>query len=116
MSDVLYISMSCSKGAIRLFKEIIRSLKTPPYVKFYINRESCCLAIGADFTKSQKTHKIPKNLYTDNGKMVIYSKKFCNIIYDEMKWDKRLTYRVPGKMMCDNNLAFFDLKKAEIIK
>lgn len=116
MSDTLYISVRYTEGAIRLFRETVRSLQTPPYVKFYINSEHCYLGIGPDFTKSQKSHKTPKNLYVDNGKMVVYSKRFCNILYNEMKWDKQLTYRVPGKMTNDNNLAFFDLKKAEILK
>lgn len=116
MSERLYISVNYSDGAIRLFRETVRSLNTPPFVKFYINSEKFLLGIGPDFEKSQTSHKTPKNIYVENGKMVVYSKKFCAILYNEMRWDKSSLYRIPGQMMNNDNLAFFELRKAEIFK
>lgn len=116
MDDLLYISICFSDGGIRLFRNTVRSLNTPPYVKFYIHKERALLAITPDIEKSLLTHKTPKNIYDENGKMVVYSKRFCDILYREMKWDKEKLYRVPGKMMKTDNAAFFDLRKAEILK
>lgn len=116
MDDLLYISICFSDGGVRLFRNTVRSLNTPPYVKFYIHKERALLAITPDIEKSLLTHKTPKNIYDENGKMVVYSKRFCDILYREMKWDKEKLYRVPGKMMKTDNAAFFDLRKAEILK
>lgn len=116
MDDTLYISICLSDGGIRLFRNTVRNLNTPPYVKFYIHKERAILAIAPDFEKTLLTHKTPKNLYDEYGKMVVYSKKFCDIIYREMNWNKSKLYRVPGQMMKKENAAFFDLSKAEMLK
>lgn len=116
MDEQIYISICHSDGGIRLFRETVRCLNTPPYVKFYINYEKFLLAVVSENSKSQKTHRIPKNLYVENGRMVVYSKRLCDVLYREMKWDKTIRYRVPGKMMLEDNAAYFELKKAEILK
>lgn len=116
MDEQIYISICHSDGGIRLFRETVRCLNTPPYVKFYINYENFLLAVASDKSKSQKTHRIPKNLYVENGRMVVYSKRFCDVLYGEMGWDKNFLYRIPGKMMKEENAAYFELKKAVILK
>ena len=116
MNDELYISICFSDGGLRLFRNTVRSLNTPPYVKIYIHKERALLAISPDVEKTLITHKTPKNVYDEYGKMVVYSKKFCDILYREMNWDKSKLYRVPGKMMKKENAAYFDLEKAEAPK
>lgn len=116
MDDTIYISICFSDGGLRLFKNTVRMLNTPPYIKFYIHKEKSLLAITPDQERTLITHKTPKNLYDENGKMVIYSKRFCDVLYREMRWDKSKLYRVPGKMMENENAAYFDLEKAEVLK
>lgn len=113
MDAVIYISVCLSNGSIRLFKETVRSLDTPKYVRFYINIEKSLLAVAPYHKNSLKSHKIPKNLYTNNGAMVIYSKMFCEILYRQMNWNRDMLYRVPGKTLPEENIAVFDLMKAK---
>lgn len=116
MNDTIYISICFSDGGIRLFRNTVRSLNTPPYVKFYVHKERALLAISPDNEKTLITHKTPRNLYDENGRMIVFSKRFCDVLYREMNWDKSKLYRVPGKMMKKDNAAFFELDKAEILK
>ena len=66
MDDLLYISICFSDGGVRLFRNTVRSLNTPPSVKFYIHKERALLAIPPDIEKSLLTHKTPKNIYDEN--------------------------------------------------
>lgn len=115
MSDTICISICYCDGGIRLFKSTVRGLNTPPYVKIYVHKTKALLAITPDEERKFTTHKTPRNIYDENGRMVIYSKKLCVALYREMKWDKDKLYRVPGRIMKEGNVAYFDLNKAEAL-
>ena len=114
MDNTIFISICYLNGGIRLFKDTIRDLDMPSYVKIYIHREQNFLAIISDEKQTLITHKIPKDIYDKRWKMIIYSKKLCNIIYEKMQWDKRKLYRVPGKIIEKGFVACFELNKVYI--
>lgn len=115
MSDTICISICYCDGGIRLFKSTIRGLNTPPYVKIYVHKTKALLAITPDGKRTFTTHKTPRNIYDEKGRMVIYSKKLCAALYREMKWDKDKLYRVPGRIIKEEKVAYFDLNNAEAL-
>lgn len=114
MGDTFCISICCCDGSIRLFKSTVRGLNTPAYVKIYVHKTKALLAVTPDEKRTFTTHKTPSNIYDEKGRMVIYSKKLCTAIYQKMNWNKDKLYRIPGEIIKEEKVAYFDLSKADV--
>lgn len=112
MDENTYISIRCSNGCIRVFKKAIRLLGKPSYIRFFLSNKGKLLAVEPYDKKTFTSFRVPKNLYSDNGAMVVYSKMLCTALYSEMGWDEYELYRIPGKVLYKERIAIFDLNRA----
>lgn len=101
-----------TNGGIRVFKNVIRMMDDPKFIRFSVNSEGTSMAVTPYHKRSFTSFRVPKNLYSDNGAMIVYSKAFCELLYKKLGWDEDYLYRVPGKILYDRKIAVFDLSKA----
>lgn len=113
MDDSTYISVCLKEGNIRIFKTAIRLMDNPKFIRFSVNEARTLLAIEPYHKRTFTSFKVPSELYSDKGSMRVYSKKFCSILYREMKWDENRLYRIPGRILSKDKIGFFNLEKAE---
>ena len=106
------ISVRLTSGSIRVFKEAIRLIDNPDFIRFSVNKEGTLLAVEPYHRKSFTSFKIPRNLYSYNSAMVVYSKPLCSLLYNRLNWNKDKLYRIPGKILKEQKTAVFDLTNA----
>ena len=109
-----YISVRYENGSIRVFRKAIRLLGRPKYIRFCLNSDKTLLAVEPYNKKTLTSFEVPENLHKENGSMCVYSKMLCASLYKIMGWDEYELYRVPGIVLCHDNVAVFELKKAKI--
>ncbi|MCH4005413.1 MAG: hypothetical protein LKH59_04570 [Lactobacillus crispatus] len=109
-------TMTVTKYGIRFSKAAIVQLGKPEYVKIMINYEDKELVIKA--TSGSDTDKVsflnPNKKKTEvqwNNSML------KNNLKQLMGWDlNNVSYKIGGKFIPEQNLMFFDLKKARVEK
>lgn len=112
MDKNTFISVRLTSGSIRIFKETIRLMENPEFIRFSVNEEGTLLAVEPYHRKTFTSFTVPKNLYSYNGEMVIYSKSLCAVLYSRLDWNKDKLYRIPGKILKEEKAAVFDLTNA----
>ena len=48
--------------------------------------------------------------------MMVHSQKFCHILAEQLGWNENHSYRVPGTVFEDQQIARFDLSRANMIQ
>ncbi len=112
MDKNTFISVRLTSGSVRIFKETIRLMDNPEFIRFSINEEGPLLAVEPYHRKTFTSFTVPKNLYSYNGEMVVYSKSLCAVLYSRLDWNKDKLYRIPGKVFKEQKTAVFDLTNA----
>lgn len=112
MDKNILISVRLTSGSIRIFKEVIRLMDNPKFIRFSVNENSKLMAVGPYHRKTFTSFAIPKNLYLDDGAMIIYSKSLCALLYNRLNWNKDKLYRIPGEILKEQKTVVFDLTKA----
>lgn len=112
MDKNTFISVRLTSGSIRIFKETIRLMENPEFIRLSVNKDGTLMAVEPYHRKTFTSFTVPKNLYSYNGEMVVYSKSLCAVIYSRMDWNKDKLYRVPGKILKEEKTAVFDLTNA----
>lgn len=106
------MSVRLTSGSIRIFKETIRLMENPEFIRFSVNEEGTLLAVEPYHRKTFTSFTVPKNLYSYDGEMVVYSKPLCALLYNKLNWNKDKLYRIPGKILKEQKTAVFDLTNA----
>ncbi len=70
------------------------------------------MAVEPYHRKTFTSFVVPKNLYSYNGAMVVYSKSLCSLLYSRLNWNKDKSYRIPGRILKEYKTAVFDLTNA----
>lgn len=110
-----YISFYLSDNTIRIFKSTVRKLGTPPFLQFLIHPNGQSMVMQPYETRSFTTIRVPKNLYSDNGKTQAYSKGLCRLLANKLNWDINCSYRIPGRLIPQQKLVVYDLSQATVI-
>lgn len=87
-------------------------MNNPEFIRFSVNEEGTLLAVEPYHKKTFTSFAIPKNLYSYNGAMIVYSKSLCSLLYNRLNWNKDKLYRIPGKILKEKKTAIFDLMNA----
>lgn len=87
-------------------------MDNPEFIRFSVNEEGTLLAVEPYHKKSFTSFKIPENLYSYNGAMIVYSKQLCSLLYNRLDWNKNELYRIPGRIFKEQKTAVFDLTNA----
>ena len=107
-----FISVRFTSGSIRVFKETIRLMDNPKFIRFSVNKDGTQMAVEPYHRKTFTSFSVPKNLYSYSNGMVVYSKSLCSLLYNRQNWNKDKLYRIPGKVFKEQKTAVFDLTKA----
>ena len=54
--------------------------------------------------------------HVGNQAMMVHSQKFCHILAEQLGWNENHSYRVPGTVFEDQQIARFDLSRANMIQ
>ncbi len=87
-------------------------MDNPKFIQFSVNKEGTLLAVEPYHRKTFTSFAIPRNLYSYNGAMVVYSKSLCSLIYNRLNWNKDKLYRIPGEILKEEKAAVFNLMNA----
>lgn len=112
MDKNTFISVRLTGGSIRIFKDAIRLMDNPKFIRFSVNEEDTLLAVEPYHRKTFTSFAIPRNLYSCNGAMVVYSKSLCGLLYNRLNWYENKLYRIPGKVFKEQKTVIFDLMNA----
>ena len=76
MDKNTFISVRLTSGTIRIFKETIRLMDNPEFIRFSVNEEGTLLAVEPYHRKTFTSFTVPKNLYSYNGEMVVSASRY----------------------------------------
>lgn len=113
-----FISFYLPRNTFRVFIKAIRALEKPTYVRFLINPDTFMMAMEdygeKKFTSFRVSRKLLEGSRSDS--LRIHSKKFCELIARQMKWDMRKSYRIEGKIYPEQKIVVYSLMSAQEIK
>ena len=84
-----------------------------------INTETMQLVMIPADRKDFQSFRVPNGVLnpgTKRQKMAIHSQQFCHLLSERLGWDENYSYRVPGTVFAEQNLARYDLSKAAVIQ
>lgn len=87
-------------------------MDNPRFIRFSVNEEATLMAVEPYHRKTFTSFAVPKNLYSYNGAMVVYSKSLCGLLYNKLNWDADKLYRIPGRIFKEQKTVVFDLTNA----
>ena len=113
--DNTFISFYLKEYKIRVFAEALRGLDSPKRICFMLDEDGNRLLMLPHAKKDFVSHAVPDSVYSGGGRMEVNSKKLCWILAGQHGWDKSRSYRVPGVIVAEKQVAAFDLTRAEQI-
>ena len=113
--DNTFISFYLKEYKIRVFAEALRGLDSPKRICFMLDEDGNRLLMLPHEKKDFVSHAVPNSVYSGVRRMEVNSKKLCWLFADQHGWDMSRSYRVPGVILADRQVAAFDLTRAEQI-
>lgn len=110
------ISFYLKSNRVHIYTEVLRGIGSPKRICFMIGKSGQTLLIAPYNKRDFKSHGVPGKVYESIDSMEISSIRLCRLIADTHNWDITRSYRVPGKINIKQNIALFELSKAEIIR
>ena len=108
--DVRYITFSFADGRITVFKSALEDLHWPAFYRFLYNSSEKQFAIQACKEEAPGSHRSPRLKLGDSCE--IKSKALVRLLYRDGRWEIAHSYRVPGRIVTEQNLIEFDLRQA----
>jgi len=109
------ISFYLKANRIHIFVDALRRLGNPARICFMIEENGKTLLIAPYEKRDFKSIRVPPEVYSGTSCMEVCSMKLCRIIAGLHHWDLDRSYRVPGKIHTEHNVAIFSLTEAEVI-
>ena len=113
--DDTYISFYLKAYRIHVFAGALRGIGSPQRICFLINENATLLLLVPHAKRDFRSHRVPANAYTGNGRVEISSMQLCVLLANRHKWDLSRSYRIPGRIITKQEIAVFDLTKAELV-
>lgn len=110
------ISFYLKHDRIHVFVDALRRIGSPHRICFMMSDDGNRLMVSPYTKRDLKSHIVPAETYQGDGGLEISSYKLCHLIAGMQNWDNERSYRIPGTVYEDRQVAVFDLKKAEIIE
>ncbi len=111
-----YISFYLRTNRIHIFVDALRALGCPRFICLMIQEDGSSIAIIPYKKKDFRSHRVPSDVYVGTSGMEASSIKLCRIVSELHQWEDDCSYRVPGFVLHNPKVAFFDLRRADIIK
>lgn len=119
MAEETFISFYLRSSTIRVFNAAVRKIGQPRFIRFMINPDTMQLAMLPAVKKDFQSFRVPKGLYSShvgNDAMQVHSQKLCRALAFQLGWELDRSYRVPGKVFEEQQIARFDLCRASVIR
>ena len=113
--DNTFISFYLKEYKIRVFTESLRRMGDPKRICFMLDQDEKRLLMLPHEKKDFVSHAVPDSVYRGRRHMQVNSKKLCWMLAEQHGWDRSRSYRVPGVILPDKQMAAFDLTKATLI-
>lgn len=115
MAESVYISFYVKASRIRIFKDSVRSIGMPKFVRFRISPDAKLIVLEPYDRITLSSFRVPKSFDTEDIRMDVSSKSMVDALAQRMHWNKDWSYRVPGRYLLQQNVVVFDLRRAEVI-
>ena len=115
MSTELCISFYLADHTIHIFRDAIRAIGTPKYIRFRLGKNEKAILLEPYDRKTFTSFCVPRNLYSENGCMRISSKPFCDLLAAKLCWRTDCSYRAFGRLFEKQKVIVFDFSSAVII-
>ena len=115
MKNETYMSFYLKSSRIHIFIDSLRALGNPRRICFMISEDGNNLLMMPYKKRDLKSHAVPLEVYNGTDCMEISSQRLSRILADRHQWNPRRSYRVPGIIYPNWNVAVFALREAEII-
>lgn len=111
MADNTYISLYGKSGKIHIFKDTIRAIGQPRFVRFRINPDGRLLL--EPYNRITLTSfRVPKNLDDIDAQMEVSTTALIRVIYREFGFNPSKSYRINGVVYESHQVAVFDISTA----
>ena len=110
-----YISFYLKANRVHVFIDVLRGLGNPSRICFMIEGNGRTLLIAPYEKRDFKSHAVPSVAYKGAGGLEVSSMRLCQIIAQLHHWNANRSYRVPGTVFIEKEVAIFRLTEAEII-
>lgn len=111
-----YISFYLKANRVHVFIDVLRGLGSPSRICLMIEENGRTLLIAPYEKRDFKSHAVPPEAYKGAGGIEVSSMRLCQIIARLHHWDAERSYRVPGTIYPEKEVAIFRLTGAEIIE
>ena len=114
MTENTYISLYGKCGKIHIFKQTIRAIGQPRFIRFRINPDGRILL--EPFNRITLTSfRVPKDLDDMYEKMEVSTTALIRVIFKEFNFDLTRSYRIEGRVYEEKHIAIFHIASAEQI-
>ena len=101
----------CEKyGRITVFKKTLEALGYPACFRFLFDPTNNGFAVQSCEMDAEGAHRLPSLI--DIEGMDIKSKALVRFVYRSCQWNRKISYRVPGRLVVSHNMICFDLNDA----
>ena len=107
-----FISIYLRSNQILVFVDVLKEIGSPQRVCFMLSQDGKSLLLMPYEKRDLKSHSVPPEVYRGRGDYRINSYKLCHILADKHHWDLNRSYRVPGKIYPEKQMAVFNLASA----
>ena len=99
-----------NSGKITIFKKTLEAIGYPAYYRFLFDPDKNSFAVQSCEMEAEGAHKLPK--LTRKGCCEISSLALVRFVYRNCRWNRRISYRIPGEAVAGKDLIQFDLNAA----
>lgn len=110
-TPVIFIDQK--KCRIRIHKCTLHQLGDPKFIQILINPDIPTVIIRCAGYSDKLVHRIVSNNFNSRQSYELYSRYFVKKLHNVCpEWDNNKSYKICGKIIPFENIAYFDLRKA----
>lgn len=115
MAQPTNIAIYGRKPCVRIYKESIRAIGIPKFIRFRISEDATQLLLEPYDRITLTSFRLPSNFDDEDTKVEIYSTGLVRALCQRLGWLESSSHRVPGKVYEKQGVIVFDLTNAEEI-
>lgn len=115
MTDDTYLTIHMNPYYIRVFRNALKAVGMPRYVRFLMEPDSERMAMTAYDRKEFTSFRVPQKISESGNKNAcvrIHSHILCKALFRQFGWDTLRTYRIPGKLYPEQKAVIYNLTEA----
>ena len=110
VADQMGLTFDYTWYRVRIFRRTLEELGNPEFFRFLFHPVKKLVAVQACGMDDQGSHL--RQTLKDGDSYEISSKDFVELLYRTQKWDRKLTYRLEGVKIPNEDVVVFPLEDA----